>query len=251
MRPLTRSMRPCAAGKVILARSTVDLLACRRPPARPSARPRCPTLPLIFAVATSAGMPAEALAVRGEDHVADVDAGALGGRVGKYGRHLEALGNLLDRKANALEVAAQRLLELRGTPSGRSSGRTCRRTPCGARRSCPRIEPDSSSSRGHLLEVAVLDERLRLVADRRLGDAVSGKLEVERDSRKRRDGADEESEKKPVRRGGSGAAAQTLKKRRRVMPLPRADTIIAEATRMITRGRKPMVERESTRFRVV
>ena len=55
----------------------------------------------------------------------------------------------------------------------------------------PRIEPDSSSSARHLSEVALLDERLGLVADRRLGDAVSGQLEVERDGRKRRSGADE------------------------------------------------------------
>ena len=34
--------------------------------------------------------PAEALAVRGENHVTHFDAGAFGGRVGKDGRHLEA-----------------------------------------------------------------------------------------------------------------------------------------------------------------
>ena len=44
----------------------------------------------------------------------------------------------------------------------------------------------------HLLEVALLDERLGLVADRRLGDAVPGQLEVERDRGKRRRGSDEE-----------------------------------------------------------
>ena len=83
----------------------------------------------------------QVLAVRGEDHVADGDPGALGRRVGKHRGHLEALGDLLDRKADALEVAAQRLLELARTPSGRSSGRTCRRTPCGARRSCRGSSP--------------------------------------------------------------------------------------------------------------
>ena len=44
----------------------------------------------------------------------------------------------------------------------------------------------------HFLEVALLDERLGLVADRGLGDAVSGQLEVQRDGGKRRRGSDDE-----------------------------------------------------------
>ncbi len=47
---------------------------------------------------------------------------------------------------------------------------------------------------GDVLEVVLLDERLRLVADGRLGDALARELEVEGDGRKRRGSADEESE---------------------------------------------------------
>lgn len=123
---------------------------------------------------------------------ADVDPRALGGRALEDSCDFEPLWDVVYGEPNALEVAAQTLLEL----AVLLRGEVVRELVVVLLSKLV----DHASDRAVLkllvrdvAEVALLDERLSLVADSWLGDAVAGQLEVESDCRKRRGCADEES----------------------------------------------------------
>ena len=71
-----------------------------------------PGRPLICAVETSADLPGDRVAVDGDDQVARLDPGPLGGRAGDHARHPQAALDLRHREADARELPGARLLEL-------------------------------------------------------------------------------------------------------------------------------------------